>query len=102
MEPLPPIGRHHCIARLYALDTVLTLNSGVLRRDVEFAMEGHVLEKAAFMGNYLEASCCLNHYEGVRSRGRSRIPPTADGNKIYIGRLDEVVLSAVCRPVVVF
>ena len=41
---------HRYIARLYALDTVLSLNSGVLRKDVGFAMEGHVLETAAFMG----------------------------------------------------
>ena len=52
MGPCPPSGRHRYIARLYALDTILTLNSGALRQDVESAMEGHILGKAALMGTY--------------------------------------------------
>ncbi len=52
MGPCPPSGRHRYIARLYALDTILTLNAGISRQEVELAMEDHILAKAALMGTY--------------------------------------------------
>lgn len=51
--PCPPIGRHRYFFRLHALDTVLPdLGARARRRDVEQAMEGHVLGTATLMGTY--------------------------------------------------
>jgi Raf kinase inhibitor-like YbhB/YbcL family protein len=52
LGPCPPSGTHRYIARLFALDTELNLKPGVAHREVEAAMEGHILEKAALMGTY--------------------------------------------------
>jgi Raf kinase inhibitor-like YbhB/YbcL family protein len=52
MGPCPPSGTHRYIARLFALDTELNLKPGALHHEVESAMEGHILEKAALMGTY--------------------------------------------------
>lgn len=50
--PCPPSGRHRYFFRLYALDSTLDLKEGASRKNVEKAMEGHVLEKAELMGLY--------------------------------------------------
>jgi Raf kinase inhibitor-like YbhB/YbcL family protein len=50
--PCPRSGRHRYFFRLYALDSTLDLKQGASRKDVEKAMEGHVLEKAEMMGLY--------------------------------------------------
>jgi hypothetical protein len=50
--PCPPWGTHRYFFRLYALDTMLTLASGVKKKDVLKAMEGHVLTQAVLMGKY--------------------------------------------------
>ncbi len=52
MGPCPPSGTHRYIARLFALDTELNLEPGAPHHEVESAMEGHILEKAALMGTY--------------------------------------------------
>jgi Raf kinase inhibitor-like YbhB/YbcL family protein len=52
MGPCPPSGTHRYIARLFALDTELNLKPGAAHHEVESAMEGHILEKAALMGTY--------------------------------------------------
>lgn len=50
--PCPPSGSHRYIFTLYALDTVLNLEPGVDRSQVEKAMEGHILAKGKLMGRY--------------------------------------------------
>lgn len=52
--PAPPRGSgpHRYYFRAYALDTKLDLPTTSTRRDVEAAMEGHILESAELMGVY--------------------------------------------------
>jgi len=50
--PNPPFGTHHYVFRLYALDTELGLARGASRKDLEGAMEGHILEGAELVGLY--------------------------------------------------
>jgi Raf kinase inhibitor-like YbhB/YbcL family protein len=48
--PCPPSGTHRYFFGLYALDTMLDLQSAASRADLEAAMEGHVLAKAELVG----------------------------------------------------
>jgi len=50
--PCPPVGRHRYFFKLYALDTTLGDLGTPAKKDVEKAMEGHVLAKAELMGTY--------------------------------------------------
>ncbi len=50
--PCPPSGVHRYFFTLYALDTVLNLDSNATRSDLKQAMAGHVLDKAVLMGTY--------------------------------------------------
>ncbi|NTV44171.1 MAG: YbhB/YbcL family Raf kinase inhibitor-like protein [Candidatus Yonathbacteria bacterium] len=50
--PCPPDREHRYIFTLYALDTMLGLPEGATKREVLEAMEGHVIEKAVFIGRY--------------------------------------------------
>ena len=50
--PCPPIGRHRYFFKLYALDTLLDFSHIPTKREVEAAMEGHVLQAAELMGTY--------------------------------------------------
>ena len=50
--PCPPGGTHRYFFRLYALDTVLELKSGVSENDLLKAMKGHILAGAELMGLY--------------------------------------------------
>lgn len=50
--PCPPIGKHRYFFKLYALDSALDLSEDATKKDVEDAMEGHVLEKAELVGLY--------------------------------------------------
>ena len=51
--PCPPPGKpHRYFFRLYALDTTLNLRAPVHRRDIDFAMKGHVLAKAELVGMF--------------------------------------------------
>ena len=51
--PCPPPGpAHRYFFKLYALDMRLELKAGAQKKDVEAAMEGHVLGSAQLMGTY--------------------------------------------------
>jgi Raf kinase inhibitor-like YbhB/YbcL family protein len=51
--PCPPPGKpHRYFFKLYALDTELTLKEGSDKKQLEKAMEGHILEKAELVGLY--------------------------------------------------
>jgi Raf kinase inhibitor-like YbhB/YbcL family protein len=51
--PCPPPGpAHRYVFTLYALDAPLMLKAGAQRKDVETAMEGHVLGSAQLLGTY--------------------------------------------------
>lgn len=50
--PRPPSGTHHYFFQAYALDTWLKLSPGATAKEVEQAMETHVLENAELMGTY--------------------------------------------------
>jgi Raf kinase inhibitor-like YbhB/YbcL family protein len=50
--PCPPSGMHRYYFKVYALDTKLNLNPNSRKKDVEKAMEGHVLAKGEIIGRY--------------------------------------------------
>jgi Raf kinase inhibitor-like YbhB/YbcL family protein len=51
--PCPPPGKpHRYFFKLYALDTKLNLQPGATKKDVERAMQGHILAPAEWMGRY--------------------------------------------------
>ncbi len=50
--PCPPGGTHRYYFKLYALDTALSLGPGVTKRQLEEAMQGHILAEAQLMGRY--------------------------------------------------
>jgi len=52
LGPCPPDREHRYFFRLYALDRMLDLSEGASRKEVERAMEGHVLESAELIGRY--------------------------------------------------
>lgn len=58
--PRPPDGEHRYYFRLYALDLRLLLPNGASRRDVERAMEGHVVANADWMGRYAAPGVSAN------------------------------------------
>ena len=51
--PCPPKGNpHRYFFKLFALDTLLDLEYGASRKDLEKAMEGHILDKTELIGLY--------------------------------------------------
>jgi Raf kinase inhibitor-like YbhB/YbcL family protein len=50
--PCPPSGTHRYFFRLYALDTTFNLPSSTTKKDLEKAMQSHVLGQAEVMGKY--------------------------------------------------
>ena len=51
--PCPPPGKaHRYFFKLYALSAELSLRAGATKRDLERAMEGHILGQAEWMGRY--------------------------------------------------
>jgi Raf kinase inhibitor-like YbhB/YbcL family protein len=50
--PCPPIGRHRYIHKLYALDVVLPDLGRPTKKQLEQAMQGHVLEQCELVGTY--------------------------------------------------
>ena len=50
--PCPPSGVHRYFFKLYALDAVLSLKPGATKKQLESAMEGHILGQGQLMGTY--------------------------------------------------
>lgn len=50
--PCPPIGQHRYFHKLYALDALLTGLKTPTKKQVEAAMEDHILASAEWMGTY--------------------------------------------------
>ncbi len=50
--PCPPVGRHRYFHKLHALDVVLPDLGNPSRRDLENAMQGHIIEQTALIGRY--------------------------------------------------
>ena len=50
--PCPPSGTHRYFFTLYALDQVLSLHSKMQRKDLDLAIQTHVLGRAQLMGTY--------------------------------------------------
>lgn len=50
--PCPPSGTHRYFFKLYALDLVLDLKPGATKKELEAAMQGHILAEAQLMGTY--------------------------------------------------
>ena len=51
--PCPPPGKpHRYFFKLYALDVLLDLKPGLTKKDLEHAMEKHILAQAQLMGTY--------------------------------------------------
>jgi Raf kinase inhibitor-like YbhB/YbcL family protein len=50
--PCPPQGTHRYFFKLYALDRLLELDDTATKKDVEAAMNGHIIEKTQLIGLY--------------------------------------------------
>ena len=50
--PCPPSGTHRYFFKIYALDGELNLKAGLSKKELEKAMQGHILEKAELIGLY--------------------------------------------------
>jgi len=54
--PCPPSGTHRYFFKIYALDAMLGLDEGISKKQLEKAMEGHILDKAELVGLYKKSS----------------------------------------------
>jgi len=52
VSPCPPTGTHRYFFKIYALDSMLELDDGASKAEVEKAMQGHILSKAELIGLY--------------------------------------------------
>ena len=50
--PCPPSGTHRYFFKLYALDSMLNLPEGSGKKQVEAAMQNHIVAKAELIGTY--------------------------------------------------
>jgi len=50
--PCPHSGMHRYFFKLYALDAELNLASNAAKKDIEGAMEGHIVAQTSLMGRY--------------------------------------------------
>jgi Raf kinase inhibitor-like YbhB/YbcL family protein len=51
--PCPPSGTHRYIFKLYALDEKLHLEEGCKKKELEEAMQDHILAEAELIGLYI-------------------------------------------------
>lgn len=54
--PCPPSGIHRYFFKLYALDTTLDIPRSSVKKDIEQAMPGHILEQTQLIGLYSRKS----------------------------------------------
>ncbi|HVW99557.1 MAG TPA: YbhB/YbcL family Raf kinase inhibitor-like protein [Candidatus Babeliaceae bacterium] len=54
-SPCPPTGTHHYHFKLYALDTLLDLEPGITKQQLETALQGHIIDNAELIGLYRRA-----------------------------------------------
>ncbi len=50
--PSPPLGTHHYLIHIFALDAMLNLKSGFNYRKLENVMWGHILQRSTLMGTF--------------------------------------------------
>lgn len=50
--PCPPSGTHRYFFKVYALDAILDLDPGAIKKRLLNAMEGHILAEGELMGKY--------------------------------------------------
>lgn len=50
--PCPPDREHRYFFKLYSLDTELDLKEGAIKKEVERALDGHILQQAELIGVY--------------------------------------------------
>jgi Raf kinase inhibitor-like YbhB/YbcL family protein len=50
--PCPPGRAHRYVFKIYALDTLLNLNHNSTKKDLEKAMQGHIISRAQLTGVY--------------------------------------------------
>jgi hypothetical protein len=50
--PCPPSGIHRYFFKIYALDKMLSLKESVNKKQIEEAMQGHILDSAQLLGRY--------------------------------------------------
>jgi len=50
--PCPPSGTHRYFFKLYALDIMLDLPAGSTKKEIEKAMQGHILASGELIGNF--------------------------------------------------
>lgn len=48
--PCPPSGTHRYFFKMYALDTKLNLPQGKTKKQIEEAMQSHIIERAEYVG----------------------------------------------------
>jgi Raf kinase inhibitor-like YbhB/YbcL family protein len=51
--PCPPVGVHRYFFKVYALDIQLNLSPGTDKKELERAMDGHVLAYGELVGKYI-------------------------------------------------
>ncbi|KKQ35416.1 MAG: PEBP family protein [Candidatus Nomurabacteria bacterium GW2011_GWB1_37_5] len=51
-SPCPPDREHRYFFKLYALDAILDLKPGATKKELESAMQGHIIARAELVGRY--------------------------------------------------